>query len=314
LCLLSVPLNVHVVNALEAGELSLAELKKAVGYPPATTMRAYLKALSDIGAIERRQEGGFPGTVGYSMTASGRRLLALAAILQHWLKAAPDGPMALGSPAARSAIKALVEGWNANIVRIVAARPLALTELARLIPSISYPTLERRVAAMRRVGLLQASTNGRASRGTPYEATHWLREAAAPLTAAIAWERRWARTQTSAIGRLDIEASFLLTAPLLVLPADAAGVCRLGVEMRAKSTLEYSGAVLSVDGGKLLSCSARLNGNADGWATGTLADWFGWTNRHTGSELEFGGDVVLARGVAEAMRDALLPLAVADLP
>ncbi|HET7589835.1 MAG TPA: helix-turn-helix domain-containing protein [Solirubrobacterales bacterium] len=301
------PLNVHVLNALEVEELPLADLSKTVGHPPATTMRAYLKSLVDFGAIERRQEDGFAGTVAYSLTAPGQKLLVLAAVLQNWLLGAPDGPVALGSPAAKSVIKALVEGWNATIVRILAARPLALTELARLVPSISYPTLERRVAAMRRVGLLQASRQNGASRGTPYRVTRWLREAAAPLTAAVAWERCCAREQTKAIGRLDVEASFLLAAPLLELPTDGTGVCRLGVEMRVDSKLEYAGAMLEVDGGRLISCSARLEGRPGGWATGTVGDWFGWTNRNPGSELEFGGDVVLARAVAEAMRSALLP-------
>ena len=300
------PLNVHVLNALEVEELPLTELNRAVGHPPATTMRAYLKGLVDMGVIERRQENGFAGTVAYSLTSPGQKLLGLAAALQYWLMQAPDGPVALGSPAAKSAIKALVEGWNATIVRIVAARPLALTELARLVPSISYPTLERRVATMRKVGLLQVSRQNSGSRGTPYQATRWLREAAAPLTAAVAWERRWAAEQTKAIGRLDVEASFLLAAPLLDLPAEADGTCRLGVEMRAGSKLEYAGAMLKINDGRL-SCSARLEGLPDGWATGTVADWFGWTNRHAGSELEFGGDVTLARAIAEAMRNALLP-------
>lgn len=313
LSLLSVPLNIHVLNALEVEELALGYLNRAVGHPPATTMRAYLKSLVDMGAIERRREGGFAGTVAYSLSPAGQELLALSSALQHWLQAAPDGPIALGSPAAKSAIKALVEGWNATIVRILAARPLALTELARLVPSLSYPTLERRVAAMRRVGLLQASRQSNGSRGTPYQATRWLREAAAPLTASVAWERCWASEQTKPIGRLDVEASFLLAAPLLDLPPEVGGTCRLGVEMRAGSKLEYAGAMLTVDGSSLLSCSARLEGRPDASATGTVADWFGWTNRHVGSELEFGGDATLARAAAEAMRNALLPAALVEV-
>jgi DNA-binding HxlR family transcriptional regulator len=303
------PLNLHVLKALEDQDLPLSDLNRAVGHPPATTMRAYLKGLTDLGAVERRQEADFPGSVSYTLTETGHKLLAAAAVLQHWLESAPDGPIALGSSAAKSAIKTLVDGWNATIVRVLATRPFALTELARLIPSISYPTLERRIAAMRRVGLLEAQRNGSGSRGTPYKATRWLRQGAAPLTAAIAWERRWAPAQTSTIGRIDVETSFLLAIPLLELPEELSGCCRLAVEMRAESKLEYAGVMVTMDGGRLVSCTARLGGEPDAWATGTALDWFGWVNGHHDHQLDFGGDTALARMIMEALREVLLPVA-----
>lgn len=313
LSLLSLSLNVDVLTALQDGELALADLSQAVGHPPATTMRGYLKSLADLGVVERHQAEGFPGPVAYALSRPGAELLIVAAAVQRWLTTAPTGPVPLGSPAAKSSIKALVEGWNSTIVRILATRPLALTELARLVSSISYPTLERRVAAMRRVGLVQAARDNGASRGTPYQVSQWLREAAAPLAAAVGWERRWAREQTKAIGRLDIEAAFLLAAPLLDLPGDLQGVCRLGVEMRSDSKLEYAGAMLKVDRGRVLSYSARMKGRPDGWATGTTAGWFGSASCPTGAELEFGGDVPLARNVAAAMRSTLIPAALAEV-
>lgn len=310
LSLLSVTLNVDLLTALEGGELALADLSQAVGHPPATTMRGYLKALVDLGVVERHQAAGFPGPVAYTLSRAGTELLTVASALQRWLDAAPNGRIPLGSPAAKSSIKALVEGWNATIVRILATRPLALTELARLVSSISYPTLERRVGAMRKVGLVQASRDDGASRGNPYRVSRWLREAAAPMAAAVGWERRWASEQTKPIGRLDIEATFLLAAPLLDLPSDASGICRLGVEMRSGSDLDYAGAMLRVDGGQLLSYTARLEGRPDAWATGTPASWFGSANDSEG-EMELGGDALLARVTAAAMRATLVsePLA-----
>lgn len=307
LSLLSTPLNVHVLKALEDEELSLAGLNRAVGHPPATTMRAYLKALTDLGVVERRQEVDFPGSVSYALTEAGHRLLFAAAVLEHWLESAPDGPIALGSPAAKSAVKTFVEGWNSALVRALAARPFALTELARLIPSISYPTLERRIAAMRRVGLLEGQRNGNGSRGTPYKATRWLRQAIAPLTAATAWERRWAPGQTGMIGRIDVEASFLLAVPLLELPEELSGSCRFAVELRTLSKLEYAGVMVTVEAGRLVSCTARLKGESAAWAAGTAADWFDWVNGRADHQLELGGDTALVRGVMEALREVLLP-------
>jgi hypothetical protein len=162
---------------------------------------------------------------------------------------------------------------------------------------------------MRCVELLEAQRNGNGFRGTPYKATRWLRQAAAPLTAAIAWERRWAPAQTSAIGRIDVEASFLLAIPLLELREEPSGCCRLAVEMRAESKLEYAGVMVTVEAGRLISCTARLKGEPDAWATGTAPDWFGWVNGHADHQLELCGDSALARAVMEALLEVLLPVA-----
>jgi DNA-binding HxlR family transcriptional regulator len=307
LSLLSVPLNVHILSALSDEEVALGDLNRAVGHPPATTMRSYLKALADLGIVERRQEGGFPGAVTYSLTSAGERFLEVAATLQAWLKDAPDGPIGLGNPAAKSAVKALVEGWNATLVRVLAARPLALTELAKLITSISYPTLERRLTAMRRTGQMQARRNGNGSRGTPYEATAWLRRAAAPLVAAVAWERECAPAQTRALSRIDIEALFLLGIPLLRLPEEFSGHCRLAVEMRSGSTPEYGGAMVAVEAGRPVSCVARLEGDPDAWVLGSAGSWIAWVSGRHELSLEFGGEGAFARAVVEALRDTLSP-------
>lgn len=307
LSLLSVPLDVHVLTALSDEELALTDLSRAVGHPPATTMRSYLKALADLGAVERCQEGGFPGTVTYSLTPCGERLLKVATVLQDWLNQAPDGPIALGDPAAKSAIKALVEGWNATIIRVLAARPLALTELAKLITSISYPTLERRLAALRRTGQLQARRNGNASRGTPYEVTPWLRQAAAPLMAAVVWEHDWAPAQTKPLNRIDIEAFFLLALHLLELSEEASGRCRLAVELRSGPKVEYAGAMVSVKAGQPTSWSARLEGDSDAWVVGKTASWLSWLNGRDDSPLELGGDSALARAIIEDLRQRLSP-------
>jgi DNA-binding HxlR family transcriptional regulator len=307
LSLLSAPLNVLVLTALEDEELALIDLSRAAGHPPATTMRSYLRTLVDLGVVERRQEGGFPGTAAYSLAPGGERLLLVAASVQGWLKDAPYGPIALGDPAAKSAIKALVEGWDATIIRVLAARPLALTELAKLLTSISYPTLERRLAAMRRTGQLQARRHDSASRGTPYEATPWLSQAAAPLAVAVAWEREWAPEQTKALSRIDIEALFLLAIPLLELSEELSGRCRLAVEMRSGPNPEYAGAVVAVEAGRPASWVARLEGDSDAWAAGTAGSWLGWMSGQCDRQLELGGDSALARAVLDALRHSLLP-------
>jgi DNA-binding HxlR family transcriptional regulator len=307
LSLLSVPLSVNVLTALEGEEMALLDLSREVGHPPATTMRSYLKTFADLGVVARRSEGGFPGTVSYSLARPGEQLLQVASALQGWLKDAPDGSIALGTAAAKSAIKAFVEGWNASIIRVLAARPMALTELAKLITNISYPTLERRLAALRRTGQMRAQRDASGSRGTPYEVTPWLRRAAAPLVAALAWEREWAAAQTKSLSRIDVEALFLLAIPLLDLPEDLSGRCRLAVELRSGQQPEYAGATLTLRAGQPPSLVTRLEGDSDGWIGGTVGSWLSWMSGGRDRPLERGGDSALARTILDALRHGLVP-------
>src|SRR5207253_11507001 len=110
LSLLGAPLNVHLLKALEPGPMGPAELHRAVGSPPQSTLRVYLRALTELEVVERRHEGGFPGTVEYELSSSGAKLLAVGEVLQRWLGQAPEGPVSLGSIAAQRATEALLDG------------------------------------------------------------------------------------------------------------------------------------------------------------------------------------------------------------
>lgn len=284
----------------------MAKLRQAVGHPPASTMRTYLRELTELGIVERRQEAGFPGSVELCITRRGKLLLAVGKALQRWLDLAPTGPIALGTVAAKSATKALVDGWSTGIVRALAARPFALTELHRLLPQLSYPSLERRLAAMRVIGLVEAQRD-RGCRGTPYKATEWLQRGVAPLTAATSWERHWIPSETRPPGRMDVEAAFLLAVPLLDLPAEISGVCRLAVEFRNGGGADYAGVKVSVDDGKVVSCLTRLGGDADAWASGSAADWLRWGNGSRENRIEVGGEVSLVRTIIDGFLAALPP-------
>jgi DNA-binding HxlR family transcriptional regulator len=305
LSLLSAPLNVHILKALEEGERGLTDLTRAVGLPPASTMRTYLRSLVEAKALTRQSEGGFPGVVSYSLTPAGRDLLGVAEVLQRWLGAGPDGPISLGSTASKSAVKALIDGWCANIVRALASRPMPLTKLSRLIPQISYPTLERRLTAMRLVGLVEARRE-RAGRGTPYTVTPWLRRAVAPLAAAAAWEFR--HFAEAPVGRLDAEASLLLAVPLLELPPGMTGACRLAVEVSSGPKPDHAGVTLVLEDSRIASCTTRLDREAGAWVSGLPADWFGWINGNEGGQVELGGDTWVARGILASLRYVLAPL------
>lgn len=305
LSMLAVPLNVQVLQSLGERPTPLPDLRRAVGHPPVTTMRSYLRKLTELGLIERHREDDFPGSVSYAITPQGRRLLVVGDVLQDWLHSAPEGPVELGSIASKSAIKALVDGWSTGIVRALAARPLALTELNRVISQVSYPTLERRLTAMRQVGLIEPDTE-RDGRVTRCDVTPWLRQSVAPLTAAVGWESQCIADQAPAPSRIDAEAAFLLTVPLLEMSPEVNGTCRLAVEFRRGTELNFAGVTAAIAGGKVRSCVSRIEGKPDAWVSGGVLDWFRWMRGLEGHQIEIGGDPSLIDAVANGLRGALL--------
>jgi DNA-binding HxlR family transcriptional regulator len=302
LSLLSAPLNVHLLQALEEGPMALIDLRRAVGSPPQSTMRVYSRTLVDLGTLERQRQAAFPGTVEYGSTESGKALLGIGAIHENWLREAPSGPVSLGSTASKSATKALVEGWSTNIIRALAAKPLSLTDLNRLIPRISYPSLERRLGALRLADLVEPYAGE--GRGTPYRATAWLRRAIVPLAAGAWWERRYL-ADPPLIGRLDVEAAFLLAIPLVELAAGLSGRCRLAVEIQGGSSPVFAGVLIGVEDGKVVSCSSRLEGEAEAWASGSAGSWMRRMSGQDG-DLEIGGDSELVREIVDSIRKSAL--------
>lgn len=285
--------------ALAPRPLQLAELRKDLGAPAQTTLRLHLRRLCELGVLNRNEQSGFPGTVGYGLGPAGDDLLRTAEPLSDWLAASPFGPLTLADPTASSAVRAFVGGWTSNVLRVLAARPLTLTQLDRLIPAINYPTLERRLTAMRRAGQLTPG-QGR-GKGKPYRVTHWLREAVKPLATAAAWESAWADGVADRLHRNDVVAALLLALPLLPLPADASGTCGLLVDSGDEGSASIGGVVVTLDRGRLVSISTELNA-ADGWALASGIDWLGFLGNESRGTVTTGGSRTLANAVVECLR------------
>jgi DNA-binding HxlR family transcriptional regulator len=265
-------------------------------------MRGHLRSLAKAGVLERRRDR-FPGAVGYELTPSGRGLLKVARVLAVWLARSPQGPIELGTAEAKNATKALVEGWATSIVRALSGRPFSLTELDQIVTCLSYPSLERRLAAMRLLGLVEAIPSR--GRGTPYAATDWLRNAVAPLGAAARWEQRHQPEQAPPITNLDVETAFLLVLPLVRLREDLSGSCRLGVQMGNGDINRLAGVMAEAKEGAIVFCVARLDGSPDAWVAGSPTGWFSAVIHGDLHGLELGGEAVFAAGLVDAMHDAL---------
>ncbi len=293
-----------ILQALAGESRSLIDLRRALGSPPQTTMRSHLQTLIEVGALERRRQSRFPGALDLELTAAGRDLLGVADVLAAWLAAAPHGPLQLETSAAKSVVKALVEGWSTTIVRALAARPLTLTQLSGLISDLSYPSLERRLTAMRLAGQLEAGANG--GRGRPHFVTEWLRRAVAPLGAAARWEQLNSVAGAAPMTRLDIEAAFLLAVPLLSPPADLGGSCRLTVEVPMNGRgRRLAGVLVVAEASRIVSCSSRLDDHADAWVSGSAPAWFPAVIERDTSRLELGGDTHLGAALVAGLHESL---------
>lgn len=303
LTLLSTPIAVDVLRALADGSRSLVDLRREVGSPPQTTMRAHLRKLTDTGVLTRSRQNGFPGSLDYELTLVGRDLWMVAQALRAWLATAPGGPVPLGGTAAKSAIKALVEGWSTNMVRALAARPLSLTELNTVLPGVSYPSLERRLAAMRMAGQIEKATSRRP--GTPYAVTEWLRGGVAPLVAAARWERLNVAEKTPPISGLDAEAAFLLAIPPLRLPQGLSGTCRLVVDFQAGNGSRLAGVQVAVKKGGIVACTTKLQGDADAWASGSAGAWLDAIIAGDTRRFEIGGNSQIARALVDGLHRVL---------
>lgn len=302
LSVLSAPLNLQVLRALSERPMRLAELRKATGLPAQTTLRGHLSNLVGMGALQKRPTRQMPYAVENELTPLGESLLDVAARLETWLQEAPDGPIPLESSAAKGAIKALVDGWESKMMRALAARPLSLTQLDRLITDFSYPALERRLASMRLAGLVEGQ-KGQGG-GTPYSVTDWARLGVAPLAAASHCERVHLSDDSASVTQLDIEAAFLLATPLVGLPSEAAGFCQLEVEASPGAVLRPAGVQVTVKGGRVVSCVSRLQPSPAVFAAGTAVKWFHAVKDGRFEELSFGGSGSLAEDVVGGLHNA----------
>ena len=311
LLLLATPLVPLLLRSLAGGPRQQVELRHEVGAPAQSTLRAQLRRLDELGIVEKQRRNSFPGTLRYELSPSGRELLTVVAVLERWLADAPD-TLSLGEGAAKAAIRALAGSWSTAMLRALAARPLSLTQLDRMIVDLSYPALERRLAALRVSGQIEAlSANGR---GTPYALTDWARLGSGPIVAAARWERRNLPSHAPPIGRIEAETFFLLTP--IPLPADdrLTGACRLATELPRKEGRRLAGAIVDVRAGKIASRTPSMRESATAWALGSPGAWLEALGAGDIEAIERGGDARLARAIVDSLHRALLCATSASAP
>ncbi|HET6997509.1 MAG TPA: winged helix-turn-helix transcriptional regulator [Solirubrobacterales bacterium] len=274
LALLANPLNISVLRAHASGLQRLGELRGQVGNPAVTTLRAAIRNLDEFTLLKRVQVSTVPYGVATELTDAGREMLGVADALESWLAVAPDGPIELDSLAAKSAVKALASGWKSKVVAALASGPLTLTELDKRITDLSYPSLERRLAAMRMTGQVERARAG--ERRPAFQATDWLRRSVAALYIAARWEQRHLGDDAVPITASGIETAFLTALPLAVLPPGTNGECLLAapvdtIHSREPKTL--AGARVKVEDGQVTVAVADMGQDASTWIVCSAEAW-----------------------------------------
>ncbi len=77
------------------------------------------------------------------------------------------------------------------------------------------------------------------------------------------------------------------------------------MEIQGGSSPVFAGVLIGVEDGKVISCSSRLEGDADGWASGSAGSWMRRMSGQDG-DLEVGGDTELVRGDVDSIRKSAL--------
>lgn len=308
LTLIASPLSVPILRAHLDGPLRLPDLRERIGGAAQTTLRGQVGNLRGIGALKRHVRGGMPYTVENELTDVGKGVLAVAEVVETWLSRAPQGALTLGSEPAKGAIRALVGGWGSTMLRALAARPLSLTELSSAISDHSYPALERRLSAMRAARQVEPREGGGRG-GKPYGVTEWTRQAVAPIIAAGRCECEHLAEVTEPLSRIDVEAAFLLSVPLVDLDITRSGLCLLAVDTGTAgdgASGRLAGVHVEMEDGTVTSCLPRWEGEPKTWALGSISSWLDALLEGRLQRLRIGGaDRELASAMIEQIHHSL---------
>jgi DNA-binding HxlR family transcriptional regulator len=239
----------------------------------------------------------------YRVTTGGREALFIGFVVERWLQSAPQGPLPFESREAERAVATLAEAWTTTAMHALAREPLAFGELHGMVEGVSRLALERQLAAMQAAGQVEESTGGP---GEPiYTMTDWLRAGIAPLIASARLERREPKEGMAPIDALDVEAGFRCSLPLVELPRELSGTCRLGINLEDDESGCLTGVTARIEQGHVVSARAGLSGEAKAWAAGSISDWLDTVIEPDVKRVRTGGDKWLTSALLDSLHKAL---------
>ncbi|MGB7587929.1 MAG: hypothetical protein WBM00_04395 [Solirubrobacterales bacterium] len=241
----------------------------------------------------------------YRVTSGGREALFVGFVVERWLQNAPLGPVPYDSPEGERAVAALAESWSATVVHALAREPMTLAELDGAVEGSKRRTLTRHLKAMQDAGQVAALPDDGGGGDSIYALTDWMRAGIAPLIASARIERREPKEGMAPIDDLDVEAGFRLSLPLISMPKELSGTCRLGVNLDEEEKSPMTGVTAQIDRGQVVSCETGLDPTADAWVAGSADDWLDTLIEPDADGVQAGGDRRLARALLDGLHETL---------
>lgn len=155
-------------------------------------------------------------------------------------------------------------------------------------------------------GWCSTEIHDRAARG---DAPEWLRLGIAPLAAAARLEFQLPQGETAPIAPLDVEAAFQLALPLIELPEELDGTCRLTVPVRGPRP-ELAGVVVLVHAGEIASISTDLSIDSSNFASAPPAAWIDTLIDPDAASVAWGGDPQFAFSLLHGLHEKLFAVEV----
>lgn len=247
-----------------------------------------------------------PGRI-FRVSNGGREALFVAFVVERWLQNAPYGPVSFEGPDAEGTVAALAESWSATVVHMLAREPMTLGELDTVIEDLGRRTLRRHLEAMQRTGQVEALTE---SGEAIYALTDWARSGIAPLIASARLERRNPMEGMAPIDALDVDAGFRLSLPLITLPMELSGVCRLGLNLDEDERSAMTGVTARIEEGRVVDCHDGLDADANAWAAATAAGWLDTVIEPDAKRVRTGGDRWLSAALLDGLHKTLFGMPV----
>lgn len=226
--------------------------------------------------------------------------------LERWLAECPTDPLGFGVEV-EDPLAALLDGWRGGLVHALAPGPLRIPDALTAVDRLSEDQAGKRLAAMEVASLttLLEEEEGE-ERLAP---TDWLRRAIAPLAAAARLEFQLPQGETAPIAPLDVKAAFLLTLPLIELPEEITGTCRLTVPVPGRPP-RLAGVVVLVQAGEIVSISTDLSIDSSNFATAPPGAWIDTLIDPEAAAVAWGGDPQFAFSVLHGLHEKLFAVGV----
>lgn len=276
--------------------------ERVPSFAPRTVYR-YAAKLSELGLVDRHEEGEVPTTVTYCLARGpGRDLFRLLDdyLPATWLQG-PEGQIGEG---AWTRLSLLGDLWDSGWIEQLSSEPRSPTELAEATDGMTFHQANRRAHLICSRGLLEHHT-GR-GRGVRYSLAESARRGMSLATALGRWRQRH-RYSGEEAGLTVREAATVVrtTLPLIAIPEKPGSRITLGAGAGDANGNSGSQVVAQVTQGGKVQVARDSHSPVDAWALGTVNTWSRALLDGNRGRMRVGGDLKLVDACLTRLHSAL---------